>query len=387
MVMAFSPGHALTDLTTPLGPLAPQRALRLLWAAVAVTLVDYVVGGGWDAEYHRTHVFDGFFSPPHIFIYTLVTVLIVLVGVIVVDPRLRGCFPPGALVLLVGGCAGFALAGPLDAIWHTAFGLDETNWSLPHAMLGQTLGLLVVGFLACRRGLEWHQPAWWPTWYLLGYLVVFAAISVLGPIGDNPSIESARRTGSLGELANDADYQHLVRIVVEADLTHANPAFPLLAAWWCALTIAILRGLDSRVRYWFVVALLVGLSLVSATAGEAEELGLTADEATTSLPMLTALLVFALGWRMRETTRYALAGLAVGAHTWAVWGSSHPTPYAVAALLTPATAVLGHRLGRWIAELLRHPAPTDAKKLVIGMILVVPLITGAVDLALRLAID
>jgi hypothetical protein len=50
---------------------------------------------------------------------------------------------PAGLVLLAGGMAGLALAAPLDAIWHTRFGLDETPWSLPHAMLGT--GLLMIG--------------------------------------------------------------------------------------------------------------------------------------------------------------------------------------------------------------------------------------------------
>ena len=39
------------------------------------------------------------------------------------------CLSPRALILLVAGCAGPTLAAPLDAIWHTVLGLDETAGS------------------------------------------------------------------------------------------------------------------------------------------------------------------------------------------------------------------------------------------------------------------
>jgi hypothetical protein len=351
---------------------------------LTVTLVDYVVGGGWDAAYHTTQPFDGFFSPPHIFIYALIAVLMVLVWKMVRDEEVNRCFPPGALLLLVGGCLGFALAGPLDATWHTAFGLDETEWSLPHAMIGQALGLLAVGFLTCRRGLDWYRPTWAVTRYLMGFLVVFAAITVLGPLIDNPTAQTAELGGSVGALANDADYQRLVQMIVKFDLTHSNPAFPLLAAWWCAFTLATLRGLDGRVRYWFVVTLLVGLSLAGGAADEAAQLRLAADgPAGTALPLLTALLLFSLTWWLREQWRYALAGLAVGLHAWSVWGSSGW--YALAVLATPLGALGGMRLGRWVAELVLQPSVERARVLVVGMILVLPVITGGVDLWLRLA--
>ena len=101
-----------------LSQLAPRRALVLLWSAFGVALFDLLVGGGWDAAYHRTQPFDGFFSPPHVLIYSLVAVMLAIVARLVLDPWTRRCFPRGALVVLLGGCAGMVLAGSLDAIWH-----------------------------------------------------------------------------------------------------------------------------------------------------------------------------------------------------------------------------------------------------------------------------
>jgi hypothetical protein len=152
-------------VTAPTPPDAARRALRQLWLVVAVVVFDVAVGGGWDAAYHRTEPFDGFFSPPHLFIYSLATVALALVARLVLKRELREQFGapvpirlpfgsgrgrvlievPAGLVLLAGGMAGLALAAPLDAIWHTRFGLDETPWSLPHAMLGTALLMIGLG--------------------------------------------------------------------------------------------------------------------------------------------------------------------------------------------------------------------------------------------------
>lgn len=366
--------------------LRPRKALRLLWAAYLVTLVDVVVGGGWDAAYHATEPFDGFFSPPHVFIYTLAIVVFVLVGRLVADPAARACVPPGALILLVGGCAGVALAAPLDAIWHTAFGLDETAWSLPHAMLAQSLALLSLAFLACRDGLSWYVPTRAVTAYLAGFVAVLAGAAFLGPIGENPTIEYARRAGSQGALAADADYQHVVRMITAADLTHGNLAFPMLAALWCALTIGLLRAIDGRARYWAVTAVVVGVVLGAGAQADADGLGFTGDERVgTALPLLTAVLAFALAARLRERWRYALCGLAVGLHAAAVWGAGNGA-YWLAALLGPAYAVAGGALAHRIGGVLRHPRPRPALILSAVIVLAVPLVTGLVDLALRTAV-
>lgn len=50
------------------------RARDLLWAATGLVVIDVVVGGGWDGQYHQTQPFDGFFSPPHLLIYALAAV-------------------------------------------------------------------------------------------------------------------------------------------------------------------------------------------------------------------------------------------------------------------------------------------------------------------------
>ena len=59
----------------------------------------------------------------------------------------------------------------LDNYWHTNFGLDETAWSMPHAMLGWSWFVAMLGFIACRLALRPYRPLRWVTAVALGWLV------------------------------------------------------------------------------------------------------------------------------------------------------------------------------------------------------------------------
>ncbi|WP_410813961.1 hypothetical protein [Micromonospora sp. 067-2] len=378
-----------------------NTAWPVLWAVMWVVAVDLAVGGSWDGEYHRTQPFDGFFSPPHVFIYTLAAVAMVLVAVLNLRPVLRNRFGPdlalpwpvpvlgdrhpGALLLLTGGMAGIALAGPADAVWHTSFGLDETNWSFPHAMLGCSLALISIGFWSCRLALTGHRPMWSATRYLLGYLTVLACAVFMGPLQNYPTREFASAAGSSGALGVNPDVQHLVRIVTQANLTHTSPAYVLVAAAWAGLALGFLRAVDVRARYWFVVAVLVGLSLTSTAGAEAQRYGFEADQRVTSgLPLLTAALVLALPRPRALGPRYLLAGAAFGLHTFLVWGVAvAPAWFALAACVAPALMLGGASAGTWAYRVLAAPARRATLALIAIAVLVVPALTGAVDLVLR----
>ena len=56
-------------------------AYRALWIAVAFDLLAFGIGFNWDRQWHQSHPFEDFFSPPHLFIYTmhfLATITLVL---------------------------------------------------------------------------------------------------------------------------------------------------------------------------------------------------------------------------------------------------------------------------------------------------------------------
>src|SRR5262249_26816404 len=157
---------------------------RLLWLTLGLLLVTVGVGLRWDRAWHATHVFDSFYSPPHLFIYTGTLLNAMVVAYLVGSGRLRRCFGPGfrvplltyplpgALALLGSGFAVLALAGGLDNAWHSRFGLDETAWSTPHAMLGWGWLLIVLGIIACTLALRPRRGLAWPTMLSLSVLVL-----------------------------------------------------------------------------------------------------------------------------------------------------------------------------------------------------------------------
>jgi len=134
---------------TSASTVAPRAALRLLWLTFWLAAIAAVIGGSWDGYWHLTHPFDGFFSPPHVFVYGTCTVMGLVICLMTFAPSIRRAFGPGFSVPLIR----FPVPGPLfilggatvmlgaaglifDNFWHTNFGLDETNWSFPHAMIG-----------------------------------------------------------------------------------------------------------------------------------------------------------------------------------------------------------------------------------------------------------
>ena len=55
----------------PTGAGTSRRAAILVWLALAFLLGAAAIGLGWDRRWHATHVFNSFYSPPHLFIYSM----------------------------------------------------------------------------------------------------------------------------------------------------------------------------------------------------------------------------------------------------------------------------------------------------------------------------
>lgn len=114
-------------------------ALRRVWLAFGLFLAAFGMGLRWDRVWHATHPFDDFWSPPHVFIYGMFTLLALTLARTAASPALRTWFGegfsvpglrypvPGSLALALGGVGTVGVAGVLDSIWHTTFGVDETG--------------------------------------------------------------------------------------------------------------------------------------------------------------------------------------------------------------------------------------------------------------------
>jgi hypothetical protein len=285
----------------------------------------------------------------------------------------------------------------LDAIWHSSFGLDETLWSTPHAMLGWGFLLVSLGLVACRLALRAARPMRWYTALVLAWLVLAASASpFLGPLQGNNTPDRVRAVASIPALAAQPPAQHTFRIYLRWNLTREHPLLIPLGALWAGAALALARQLDRR---WWVFLLAVALWWLLSLLGErgdAERLdaflvsrgqapfGLVANRAEwLPLPLLQAALAFLVLRlaRLPERWAWAAAGVLFGLVAWRTWDM----PPAAALLLPLAAllALLGAALGERVYRVLERPSGRAVTRLVLCAAPGVPLLLGVVDLWLR----
>jgi hypothetical protein len=366
------------------------------------------------------HVFDGFFSPPHLFIYAGAAIDGLVVAYMVFAPNVRAWFGPGfylppfpfpvpgPLMLAGGGLVALALAGGLDSLWHTLFGLDETGWSTPHAMIGWALLLTSLGFVACRLALRPARPLRWYTALVFGLLLLgFSATPFMGPLYANTTPARVEAISHIPVLFAQAAAQHTFRIYLAWNLTRTNPLFVPLAALWAGVALGLLRRLDRRA--WMPLAITAVWTLLALSGDRADARRLDTLLQVTDFaqqpanwlppPLLPAALAFALVLvlvlvlmlplarlaRTRdrwEWPAWLVAGAVYGVFLVAVWGPYRPL--AVPLILLAAVLVpCGALLGAWIYGVLARPTYGRIWALLL-LGVAAPFTTGMVDLYLRL---
>ena len=249
-------------------------AHRMLNLSCFLLLLTVVVGKAWDGWWHITHTFDGFWAPPHVFVYSMAALTSVVVAVMAFVPQIRQSlgtrFPalglpfdlPGALFLMASGFVALGIAGVmLDNLWHTAFGLDETAWSAPHVMIGQALAVISTGYIAARLALRPEHPLRWYTTFWLALLLISFSVTALGPLYDHATLDTVRALRQIPILAAQPQAQHGYTILEQWNLTRSNQlAVPLTAlAIGCALTLVQLL----EPRRWRFVAIIAAWTLLT----------------------------------------------------------------------------------------------------------------------------
>lgn len=359
------------------------RAARLVWTAFGFFLAAVVIGFGWDRRWHATHPFEDFFSPPHLFIYAMFALTGLTIARIALAAGVRDGIGRGAVFLAVSGIAAVGAAGLFDGAWHTAFGLDETGWSFPHALLGWGVMLTFFGLLSCRLALRRERPLSGVARVLLGVLAFLFPLGTLqGPLGNNLTAAHLRAVAALPVLAAEGPAQHTFRIYLRWNLTHSNPLFVPLSAFAAGLGLALLMAVIGN--RGMVAAIVAGWTLVALAGqhGTAKYLGIASDPRNwLPLPVLPALLALLAARRLQTGQRagWAVAGAVYGLFVVWFWGASPHLP--LVALTAPA-ALGGALAGRWLFGVIESPMPRASARLV-AITFAVPAMLGVVDLLLR----
>jgi hypothetical protein len=348
-------------------------AYRLLWLAVIFDLLAFGVGFDWDRRWHTTHPFEDFFSPPHLFIYSMHLAATITLAYIAFTARLRAWFGPtfrlplvpfpipGAIGLAGAGFGVVALAGVFDAIWHTTFGLDETNWSFPHSMLGWGLFVSFLGITSCRVALWKWRPIGWPSAVVFGFLIAAtSAERFAGPLATNLSPEVVQYVSRIPVLASEPAFQHTTRIYLTAGIDRSNPLFVPLVSLSAGMMIGLLHSFSPR--RWLMLGLTAVLSWT-----------------TTLIPFLVPAIVLAIGGnRQGSPAVWLLAGVAFAFTTAAIWQG---TPGG--AVIGVPLFIVGSLIANAIWQVVVVPTRAGVLKLTVLAGIVMPALTGIVDLVLR----
>lgn len=334
------------------------RRRRDLWSlgvlpVLALGALAGLLGIYWDIAWHIDIGRDTFFTLPHNFLYSSITVVLVVSLYGLLHDRRDTPFHllwgnlrlhPGVLIVAVGAALELLFA-PMDELWHQLFGIDVTLWAPMHliGIMGLTLanfGGLVSAWLERRLAVSQERRR------LFGGATLFFAAALLG---------------------------WLVLLLAEYDFN--TPQFP---SFWHPLLLLglppLVLVLVSRLGAWRWAATVTTLLYTAFRLGLAGWLMTTSslDLAGDTRPLIPLLLLsgLAIDLLTRRGLPAWLLGLTAGAVTLiANWplvelGSGivwYPDVLVRAALPGLMLAALTGWLGGWVADALRSERPAASR--------------------------
>ena len=198
----------MSELTSQLIGTESSTDQRSGWAfdAAFTALALWMVAGvTWDFAFHRSGISfeeEGFLTVPHAVFYTAFLAIVVLFGAAILRNRSRGASLLEAIPFGYGygvlGIAFFAIGGPMDVLWHQAFGAEagiEALVSPTHLLLATGAVLFFSSPLraAWIRGVDTSLLRQLPMLFSAGFVTIsIAAFAMYG----NPLIDPVA-TGEL----------------------------------------------------------------------------------------------------------------------------------------------------------------------------------------------
>jgi hypothetical protein len=386
-------------------------AYRLLWFTFILFFASTALGKLWDRTWHLTHFFDYFWSPPHLFIFVMTTITSLIVAGIAFTPRLRIWFGPtlrmplipfpvpGSLVILGAGLTALTCTIQLDNLWHSTFGLDETQWSLPHDSLTWCWLTIIVGFVAARLAFRPYRPTNWLTQLAMAVMVLeFLCPPILGPFYLNYTPGLLRAMKNMPIVLTEPTAQHMYRIYLQFGITRVTCAvFIPMVALFAGVATAFLRCLDRRARIFFAAPLIWSLTLMARDLytilflhykgvklwTQILPVALKEPSLWVPIPLLVAAVVCELLRRtsFTENRIYVICGMIFGLCTYAIW---HFAAWEIClALAASLTMLYGSWIGKWLYRLLEKPTFGGIGRLLLTTCVLVPVPLGVIDICLR----
>ena len=392
-------------------PASLTWAYRLLWLTFIIFFVSTAIGKLWDRVWHATIRFDTFWSAPHLFVFIMTMVSGFLVAAIAFTPCLQAWFGPsirlpllnlkfaGSLIILGGGLIMLSITIMLDNFWHTAYGLDETQWSMPHCMLGWCWLTIILGFISARLAFRTYRPIHWFTRIVIALLILeFLCPAVLGPYYLMYSPNLVHALANIPIVRGEPSAQHMYRIYLHYGLTRqTSPLFIPLVALFAGAAMALLRSFDARARIFVLAPLLWSVTLIVRDwytlfflhyngikkITDIPHVLIQEPSLWVPIPLFVAVVAFTLlkHSSLREGRIFALTGLIFGSCTFFIWHSANWM--VLLAIPAAATMVLGAWLGKWIYQVIEKPRLDTLLRMLLTTCAQLPAVLGVIDLVMR----
>src|ERR671927_1403102 len=135
------------------GTIGIGSRLQSGYVFVSIGILLAAGGGSWDINNHLLNKPETFFAPPHAVLYSGAAIAVAGALMLFLSAKRSGNTMIWPIKLTVAGVLVLIIAGPVDFMWHSAYGLDGLL-SPPHFVLVSGMISSSIGSMA---GMIYHN--------------------------------------------------------------------------------------------------------------------------------------------------------------------------------------------------------------------------------------